>query len=179
MPAYTVIGGAALSRKEVSAAKGQKAFFAAEGRKGKSKMNSSGKKEAPKGKNFRLAGRLQSNAMVYRAFRTFLQAAIGVFMAGLVEYLSGKFTGQTPGKVFLYFIVTAVAAGLSAVMNRGEAAAKQGSPEEPETILQQVAETFLQTVENREENAPEEKEAPESGQAQENKESEENSNGGD
>ena len=73
-----------------------------------------------KEKNGKLICFLVNNETVYRTWRTFLQAAAGVLVAGLFEYLAGRFTGQSPQKVIPYFIATAVAAGISAVMNRGE-----------------------------------------------------------
>lgn len=68
----------------------------------------------------KLVGLFVNNETVYRTWRTFLQAAAGVLAAGLSDYLMGKFAGQSTGKVVPYFIATAVAAGISAVMNRGE-----------------------------------------------------------
>lgn len=68
----------------------------------------------------KLVGLFVNNETVYRTWRTFLQAAAGVLAAGLSDYLMGKFTGQPSGKVIPYFIATAVAAGISAVMNRSE-----------------------------------------------------------
>ena len=90
-------------------------------------------------KNGKLICFFVKNEMVYRAWRTFLQAAVGVLVAGLFEYLAGRFTGQSPQKVIPYFIATAVAAGISAVMNRSGKKDGENSGDGQEPILEEAA----------------------------------------
>ena len=113
-------------------------------------------------KSGKLAALLTGNETVYRTWRTFLQAAIGAAVAGLVELLSGKFAGVSPGKIFLYFIAVAVAAGLSAVMNRSSKNMSEGTEE----VLTEITEELTELGERLEGKDPEAEdsaeEAPES-----------------
>ena len=108
----------------------------------------------------RLASLLTSNETVYRTWRTFLQAAIGAAVAGLVELLSGKFAGVSPGKIFLYFIAVVVAAGLSAVMNRNG----KNMPEGTEEVLTEITEELTELGERLEGKDPDAKNTAEESQ---------------
>ena len=118
-------------------------------------MNDETKKDPPK--SGKLTALLTSNETVYRTWRTFLQAAVGAGAAGLVELLSGKFAGASPGRIFLYFIAVAVAAGLSAVMNRSG----KKLPEDTVEILGELTEGLTELSERLEGKEPEEESAAE------------------
>lgn len=64
---------------------------------------------------------------LYRAIRTFIQAASGYLAANLIAALTGLAPGDLPAlrNILLGLIASSVAAGIAAVMNRTEPEAEQ------------------------------------------------------